>query len=58
MTKSEALKILRNGNGGYVDWDEKSEAPNTGSGTVILDGTFSKEELLALIFFLQNPGAD
>jgi hypothetical protein len=55
MTRTEALAILRESDHqGYVGWDDQLNEPHTHDGTVLLDGTFSKKELLALIVFFQD----
>lgn len=57
--KADALAILQqaDGHGGYVGWNEEQRIPDTSSGTIILDGAFSKSELLAILFFFADQPA-
>lgn len=52
MDKETALKVLRDTEHHvYIGWSDESDQPDTGGGSVVLDGTFTKQELLALLAF-------
>lgn len=52
MTKAEALiELAESEYQGYIGWDREQNQPDTASGYVILDGSFTRVELLALIAF-------
>lgn len=55
MTKEEARKVLRESDGqAYIGWDDERDGPYTRTGEVLLDGEFSKQELLALLVFFED----
>lgn len=51
MTDDEARAIIREGCGGWVGWDETTDAPYWSGNTVTLDGTFTVDELQAILHF-------
>lgn len=55
MTSADALSILQQPEGqGYIAWDNDRCMPDVHTGTVVLDGAFSEQELSALLVFFKN----
>ena len=50
MTDDEALQIIRYGSG-WVDWNNETDKPDWYSLSIVLDGTFTAKELLAILHF-------
>lgn len=54
MTDDEARAILKDTSGGWIDWTDAEsglDRPDWSDGTVILDGTFTADELRAILHF-------
>jgi hypothetical protein len=54
MIDEEALSILRDGGGGWVDWDDETGRPQwdaNDGGNITLDGNFTADELRAILHF-------
>jgi len=55
MTHAEALSILQQVDGhGFIGWDEAQSIPDVSTGTIVLDGAFSEQELRALLVFFSD----
>jgi len=52
MTSTEALSILQQADGhGHIGWNAENNIPDVHTGTIVLDGEFSEQELRALLVF-------
>ena len=56
MTSAEAISVLHQSEGqGYIAWDSERGIPDVRNGTVVLDGSFSEQELCAILAFFRTP---